>query len=191
MPIVAKRLLQRETPPAVAIARPEIQPRARVRCPAPPAAPTLTAVPPPPLAPPAAAPSTGDDYEVGYRKPPKHTQFKKGQSGNTKGRPKGAKGLKTIARELLSEKVTVRTAAGSKRMRKIEAMVHKVMEKAFNGDMRAIQALLQLYASSVPDEPLLNAVLANAPEIPTDEHDEAIMKAFEQTLRQRIEEGSS
>jgi hypothetical protein len=31
-----------------------------------------------------------DDYEIGYKKPPRHTRFKKGQSGNPKGRPKKA-----------------------------------------------------------------------------------------------------
>ncbi len=31
------------------------------------------------------------DYEIGYGKPPKHTRFKKGQCGNPKGRPKGAR----------------------------------------------------------------------------------------------------
>ncbi|MGK7651962.1 DUF5681 domain-containing protein [Roseovarius sp. B08] len=34
---------------------------------------------------------TDADYEVGYAKPPANTRFKPGQSGNPKGRPKGAK----------------------------------------------------------------------------------------------------
>ena len=36
-----------------------------------------------------------DDYEVGYKKPPIHTRFKPGVSGNPKGRPKGTKNLAT------------------------------------------------------------------------------------------------
>ena len=42
-----------------------------------------------------------DGYEVGYRKPPKHSQFKPGQSGNPNGRPRGAS-LATQVRNLLS-----------------------------------------------------------------------------------------
>jgi Family of unknown function (DUF5681) len=36
------------------------------------------------------------DYEVGYGKLPRHTRFVKGQSGNPRGRPPGAKNLKTM-----------------------------------------------------------------------------------------------
>ena len=78
------------------------------------------------------------DYEVGYGRPPKHTRFKKGVSGNPKGRPKGAKGMRTIVREVLTAKVSVRTPAGVKRISKMEAMVHKQAEIGFTGNLRAI-----------------------------------------------------
>jgi hypothetical protein len=42
------------------------------------------------------------EYNVGYRKPPKHAQFRPGQSGNPKGRKKGAKGMKGNPRALLA-----------------------------------------------------------------------------------------
>ena len=42
------------------------------------------------------------DYEIGYGRPPKHTQFKKGQSGNPEGRPKGIKSLSTELDDELS-----------------------------------------------------------------------------------------
>src|ERR1700742_2968486 len=45
---------------------------------------------------------------VGYKRPPKHTQFRPGQSGNPKGRPKGTQNLKSDLREELGEIVRVR-----------------------------------------------------------------------------------
>ena len=55
---------------------------------------------------PPSRPGTGE-YEVGYRKPPKHTQFKPGQSGNPKGYKKHLKSLKTLLMEALNERILV------------------------------------------------------------------------------------
>src|SRR6516164_11142205 len=58
------------------------------------------------------------DYEVGYRKPPRHTRFNKGQSGNPKGRPGGAKNLSTLLSEALNEPVIVAENGGRRTISK-------------------------------------------------------------------------
>ena len=55
--------------------------------------------------------SAGASYTVGYGKPPKQHQYRPGQSGNSKGRPKGAKSTSTLLRETLDHKIAVRTGA--------------------------------------------------------------------------------
>lgn len=92
------------------------------------------------------------DYEVGYGKPPLQTRFQPGRSGNPKGRPKRAKGLSTIVRSTLTEKVKVRTVSGEKRISRIEAALHKTVELAMKGNANALANLLKLYAGAVPDE---------------------------------------
>ena len=48
------------------------------------------------------------EYQVGYGRPPRQTRFHKGRSGNPRGRPKQSKGLATMARRILNEKIVIK-----------------------------------------------------------------------------------
>ena len=87
------------------------------------------------------------DYEVGYQKPPKATQFTKGQSGNPNGRPKGIKNWATVLHEALEQKVTVIMNGASKQVTKMEAATTQLVNKAASGDPCSIRLMLQLMPS--------------------------------------------
>ena len=91
-------------------------------------------------------------YEVGYKKPPKHTQFKPDQSGNPKGRPHGAKNLSTELLEELQEWVKVTESGKQKTISKQRAMLKALMAKAVQGDSRAANTLLNMFLRLVPRE---------------------------------------
>jgi hypothetical protein len=84
------------------------------------------------------------DYEVGYGRPPKRTQFQKGVSGNPKGRPKGAKKLTEIVNEVLQEKVVIIVNGKRKKVTKIKAAVMHMANKAVSGDLLAMRQLTPL-----------------------------------------------
>lgn len=84
------------------------------------------------------------DYEVGYQKPPKASQFAKGHSGNPNGRPKGTKNWATSLHEALEQKVTVLVNGSSKQVTKLEAATTQLANKATQGDLNSIRLLLQL-----------------------------------------------
>ena len=76
-------------------------------------------------------------YEVGYCRPPQHTRFKPGHSGNPKGRPKGTKNLKTDLMEELAERINVSEGGKPKKLSKQRALVKSLTAKAIKGDARA------------------------------------------------------
>lgn len=83
-------------------------------------------------------------YDVGYGKPPAHSRFKKGQSGNPKGKKKGDRTYQAIVRGVLNEKVPVRTARGMKKITKLEALVHTTMNSALKGDAKSVDQILKI-----------------------------------------------
>jgi hypothetical protein len=84
------------------------------------------------------------NYEVGYGRPPRQTQFRKGQSGNPNGRPKGSKNLKTIVEEVFNSRIQVRQGGKVRTMTKMEAIVEKMFEGALKGDSKARAETIRL-----------------------------------------------
>jgi hypothetical protein len=85
------------------------------------------------------------DYAVGYGRPPRHTQFHKGRSGNPKGRPKGMPDVAAALRQALLERVTVKEGSVTKRLRKLDVAVRQQVNKAAAGNARAFNLLMQLF----------------------------------------------
>ena len=84
------------------------------------------------------------DYEVGYGKPPRDTRFPKGQSGNPRGRPSGAKNLKTLLSEALNEPVIVTENGGRRKVIKRQAIITQLVNRSATADFRAIKILLDM-----------------------------------------------
>jgi hypothetical protein len=93
------------------------------------------------------------EYEVGYAKPPKATQFKPGNKLG-KGRPKGSKNLATIVNETFGAKVPAKINGKTKKVSKIELTVLQLANKASSGDPKAIAKALELYQQHGPQEPV-------------------------------------
>ena len=84
------------------------------------------------------------EYEVGYGKAPRHTRFAKGQSGNPRGRPSGAKNLSTLLSDALNETVVVTENGGRRKVSKRQAIITQLVNRSATADFRAIKILLDI-----------------------------------------------
>jgi len=84
------------------------------------------------------------DYPVGYGKPPLASRFKRGTSGNAKGRPKGSKNLKTLIRDAMTASISVQEGAKTKRVSRIEGVVLRQLQKALMGSDQAAMAVVKM-----------------------------------------------
>lgn len=90
---------------------------------------------------------TSPPYDVGYGKPPVETRFRKGRSGNPKGRGKGGQNFATVFMAAMSQSVTITENGRRKRITKLDAAATQLANDAARGDKKSIQlafALLQL-----------------------------------------------
>ena len=101
-----------------------------------------------------------DQYNTGYGKPPQHSRFKPGQSGNPRGRPKGSRNSVNVLWDELAELITITENGKQKRITKLEGIVKAAALKGLKGDPRPmIQAFELIHKisekeSSDPDGPI-------------------------------------
>jgi uncharacterized protein DUF5681 len=82
--------------------------------------------------------------QVGFCRPPESTRFKKGVSGNPKGRPKGSLNVAAAFVKALREKVVINEHGQRKTVTKLEAALKQLVNKAATGDLRALAQLVAL-----------------------------------------------
>jgi hypothetical protein len=94
-----------------------------------------------------------DDYKVGYRKPPRHTQFKKGQSGNPAGRKPKSKNFDVLMERALDAKIKVKIAGNEQLMSKREAIPLRLVQDALEGNLRSLESLFKYLREQKTIEP--------------------------------------
>ncbi|MGY8682391.1 DUF5681 domain-containing protein [Bradyrhizobium sp. UFLA05-153] len=123
----------------------------------------------------AVAPTRASSDGVGRGKPPKHSQFKPGQSGNPKGRPKGSRNFKTDVQETLQTPVKITKNGRPSNMTTQRAGLETLRIKALQAkDQRALEQLLRL--GEKYDEP--KATVDES----LDASDQAILDAYVQRV---------
>ena len=119
-----------------------------------------------------------EDYEVGYKKPPKKNRFQKEQSGNSKGRPNGSRNVTTLFNAIIREKIQVKENGRSRRMTKLEAILRQLTNEALSGDHRARKEVMNLRQIFEKSEE------AGSTTAPLDERDQETMQGILERLRQ-------
>ena len=126
----------------------------------------------------------GPPKPIGYGTPPEATRFKKGVSGNPRGRPKGTLNVATVLTRTLREKVAITENGRRKTVTKLEAALKQLVNKAATGDLRALR---QLTALAHDAEAQQNARDAQHQDLGELDHDvmQGILRRFQVTEQQQ------
>ncbi|MBR1237471.1 DUF5681 domain-containing protein [Bradyrhizobium sp. AUGA SZCCT0182] len=117
-----------------------------------------------------------EDDKVGYCKPPSRSQWKPGQCGNPRGRPKGALNYRTEVKLMLAAPVVVNDNGKRKRMTTVRASLWRVREMALKGNIRCLEKVIECAAE-------IDGVLATEPLGDDSKDDQAILDAYREEIR--------
>jgi Family of unknown function (DUF5681) len=118
-----------------------------------------------------------EDDRVGYRRPPTQSRFRKGRSGNPRGRQKGVRNFPADIKRALETPVTINDKGKAKRVSTQKALILRLRERALNGNPRALDSLLALAGThnSADGDQAVGG--------PTAAEDQAILDAFAESVR--------
>lgn len=121
-------------------------------------------------------------YEVGYRRPPKKSQFKPGQSGNPKGRPRGAKNEATILHNIFNRQIEMREGGRVRKVSVLEGMLLRFTDDALKGNPKSAAFLLNRYR-------LTEGITTQTDDLDQDDREvfEALMREIEAKLAKNKE----
>jgi uncharacterized protein DUF5681 len=111
---------------------------------------------------------------VGYGRPPRRSQWRPGQSGNARGRPRGAKNESTILRDILSKKIKQPAADRIRTVTVLEAILMRIADDSLKGNVKSAALLLNRFGALVSDG-------LKQPELTED--DREILEAFTRRIR--------
>ena len=117
--------------------------------------------------------------KVGRGNPPKHAQFRKGTTGNPKGRPKGSKNLSTYLMEAARDQVSATVGGKTRKISKIQATAMQLATKAAGGDQAAIGKFLDWM-----DEIETRAAAVRPSQFPLSAPDIEVLRAAYERMKQ-------
>lgn len=121
--------------------------------------------------------SDEESKKPGYGRPPVQYQFKKGQSGNSKGRPKGAKNFATALSAELNGQMVVSENGKRRKISRRQVIAKQLVNRAVTGDHKALPILFNETRALETAPPPAAAVALVRPE------DQAVMKGILERLR--------
>jgi hypothetical protein len=129
--------------------------------------------------------TSDDGFAVGYKKPPQHSRFQPGRSGNPRGKQKGVRNFGTDVKRTLEVPVRLNDQGRARRVSTQEAALLRLREKALKGDARSIVQILELakiFNNSTAVESVGDKALAA--------EDQAILDAYAEEVRSRPPNGA-